>query len=315
MLNNGKNNYHMIMTCWAYCCNLCGEGEYAAIAFEGFMAGGIAAWWQLTTTTIIENFPWFPTWIDGNELMMNMRQQSINSGTRIETITVDKVNLNISPFKIYAWGKEYETKSLIIATWAIAQRMWMPGEDKYWQKGISACAVCDWALPMYRNKPVIVIWWGDSAIEEANHLTNFASKVIMLVRRDEFRASQAMQKRAIDNPKIEIMRNTEALEALWENLLTGVKVKNNKTNEESLIEVAGLFYAIGHKPNTLFLEGQIKIDDMWYIVTTPNTTQTSIPWVFAAWDVQDKVYRQAITSAGTGCMAALEAEKRVSENK
>lgn len=285
------------------------------LLFEGFMAGGIAAWWQLTTTTIIENFPWFPTWIDGNELMMNMRQQSINSGTRIETITVDKVNLNISPFKIYAWGKEYETKSLIIATWAIAQRMWMPGEDKYWQKGISACAVCDWALPMYRNKPVIVIWWGDSAIEEANHLTNFASKVIMLVRRDEFRASQAMQKRAIDNPKIEIMRNTEALEALWENLLTGVKVKNNKTNEESLIEVAGLFYAIGHKPNTLFLEGQIKIDDMWYIVTTPNTTQTSIPWVFAAWDVQDKVYRQAITSAGTGCMAALEAEKRVSENK
>ncbi len=285
------------------------------LMFEGFMAGGIAAGGQLTTTTVIENFPGFPTGIDGNELMTNMRQQSINSGTRIETITVDKVDLNNSPFKVEAGWKIYETKSLIIATWAIAQRMWIPGEDQYWQKGISACAVCDGALPIYRNKPVIVVWWGDSAIEEANHLTHFASKVIMLVRRDVFRASQAMQKRALENPKIEIMWNTEALEAVGENLLTGVKVKNNKTNQESLIEAAWLFYAIGHKPNTIFLEGQVATDDMGYIVTTPGTTQTSVPGVFAAGDVQDKKYRQAITSAGTGCMAALEAEKRVSEYK
>lgn len=160
-----------------------------------------------------------------------------------------------------------------------------------------------------------MIGGGDSAIEEANHLTHFASKVIILVRRDQFRASQAMQKRALENPKIEIMRNTEALEAVGENLLTGVKVKNNKTNQETLIEVAGLFYAIGHKPNTAFLANQVTTDDMGYIVTTPGTTQTSVPGVFAAGDVQDKKYRQAITSAGTGCMAALEAEKRVSENK
>jgi len=283
------------------------------LMFEGFMAGGIAAWWQLTTTTVIENFPWFPTWIDGTQLMMNMREQSINSGARVETMTVDKVDLSSNPFKVYSWGQEYETKSIIIATWAIARRMWIPGETTYWQKGISACAVCDWALPIFRNKPVIVIWWWDSAIEEANHLTHFASQVIMLVRKDEFRASQAMQKRAFENPKIKIIRNTEILEAVWENLLTWVKVKNNKTGEELLIEAAWLFYAIGHTPNTRFLDGQVATDDMWYIVTTPGTTQTSVSWVFAAWDVQDKKYRQAITSAGTGCMAALEAEKRVSE--
>ncbi|AHB40999.1 hypothetical protein P148_SR1C00001G0192 [candidate division SR1 bacterium RAAC1_SR1_1] len=284
------------------------------LMFEGFMAGGIAAGGQLTTTTVIENFPGFPTGIDGNELMINMRQQSINSGTRIETMTVDKIDLNSSPFKVEAGGQIYEAKSLIIATGAIAQRMGIPGEDKYWQKGISACAVCDGALPLFRNKPLIVIGGGDSAIEEANHLTHFASKVIILVRRDQFRASQAMQKRALENPKIEIMRNTEALEAVGENLLTGVKVKNNTTNQESLIEAAGLFYAIGHKPNTAFLEGQVATDDMGYIVTSPGTTQTSVPGVFAAGDVQDKKYRQAITSAGTGCMAALEAEKRISEH-
>jgi thioredoxin reductase (NADPH) len=165
------------------------------LMFEGFMAGGIAAWWQLTTTTVIENFPGFPQWIDGNELMINMRQQSINSGTRIETVTVDKVDLTSKPFKLYAWWQEYQSKSIIIATGAIAQRMWIPGEEKFWQKGISACAVCDWALPIFRNKTLIVIWGGDSAIEEANHLTHFASKVILLVRRDVFRASQAMQKK------------------------------------------------------------------------------------------------------------------------
>lgn len=285
------------------------------LMFEGFMAGGIAAGGQLTTTTVIENFPGFPTGIDGTELMMNMRQQAINAGTRIETLTVDKVDLNSSPFKVEAGGKIYEAKSLIIATGAIARRMGIPGETTYWQKGISACAVCDWALPIFRNKPVIVVGGGDSAIEEANHLTHFASKVIMLVRRDQFRASQAMQKRAVENPKIEIMRNTQALEAVGENLLTGVKVKNNQTWSESLVEAAWLFYAIGHTPNTRFLEGQVATDEEGYIITTPGTTQTSVPGVFAAGDVQDKKYRQAITSAGTGCMAALEAEKRVSEHK
>ncbi len=284
------------------------------LMFEWFMAGGIAAGGQLTTTTVIENFPGYPEGIDGTQLMMNMRQQSLNSGTRIETITVDSVDLSSRPFKVLAGGQTHETQSIIIATGAIAQRMGIPGEDLYWQKGISACAVCDGALPMFRDKTLIVVGGGDSAIEEANHLTHFASKVIMLVRRDVFRASKAMQTRALNNPKIEILRNTEALEAVGENLLTGVKVKNNQTGEESLVECAGLFYAIGHKPNTSFLAGQVSLDDMGYIVTTPGTTQTSVSGVFAAGDVQDKKYRQAITSAGTGCMAALEAEKYLQEN-
>lgn len=182
--------------------------------FEGFMAGGIAAGGQLTTTTVIENFPGFPEGIDGTQLMMQMRQQAINAGTRIETITVDSIDLSAQPFKVVAAGQTYETKSIVIATGAIAQRMGIPGEDLYWQKGISACAVCDGALPMFRNKPLIVVGGGDSAIEEANHLTHFASKVIMLVRRDVFRASKAMQDRALNNPKIEILRHTEALEAV-----------------------------------------------------------------------------------------------------
>ena len=279
------------------------------LMFEGFMAGGIAAWGQLTTTTVIENFPGFPTGIDGTQLMTNMREQAINAGTRIQTETVDSVDLSVNPFKVVIGNQTYETQSIIIATGAIAQRMWIPGEEKYRQKWISACAVCDGALPMFREKTLVVIGGGDSAIEEANHLTHFASKVIMLVRRDMFRASKAMQERALNNPKIEVRRNTEAVEAIWENLLTGLIVKNNKTGESETISCAGLFYAIGHTPNTAFLERQIDLDAMGYIQTVPGSTATNIPGVFAAGDVQDKTYRQAITSAGTGCMAALEAEK------
>ena len=279
------------------------------LMFEGFMAWGIAAGGQLTTTTVIENFPGFPTGIDGTQLMMNMREQAINAGTRIQTETVDSVDLSVKPFKVVVGNQTYETQTIIIATGAIAQRMWIPGEEKYRQKWISACAVCDGALPMFREKVLVVIGGGDSAIEEANHLTHFASKVIMLVRRDVFRASKAMQDRALNNPKIEVRRNTEAVGAIWENLLTGLIVKNNKTGESETISCAGLFYAIGHTPNTAFLERQIDLDPMGYIQTVPGSTATNVPGVFAAGDVQDKTYRQAITSAGTGCMAALEAEK------
>lgn len=284
------------------------------LMFEGFMAGGIAAGGQLTTTTVIENFPWFPTGIDGTQLMMNMREQAINAGTRIKTETVDSVDLSSRPFKVVSSGQTYEAQSLIIATGAIAQRMNIPGEDKYRQRWISACAVCDGALPMFRNKTLVVIGGGDSAIEEANHLTHFASKVIMLVRRDVFRASKAMQDRAFKNPKIEIKRNTQAVEAVGdENILTGVIVKNNKTEESETIDCAGLFYAIGHRPNTDFLAGQVELDEAGYIKTIPGSTATSVSGVFAAGDVQDKKFRQAITSAGTGCMAALEAEKFLQE--
>ncbi len=279
------------------------------LMFEWFMAGGVAAWGQLTTTTIIENFPGRPDGVDGTQLMMNMRQQSLNSWARIETKTVDKVDLSSQPFKVFTGNDMIETKSLIIATWATAKRMWLPWEEKYRGKWVSACAICDGGLPIFRDKHIVVIGGGDAAMEEAIHLTHFASKVTILVRRDELRASKIMQKRVMDNSKIEILRNTQATEIVGEALLSWLKIINNKTKQESLLQAAGLFYAIGHNPNTEFLQWQLDLDEDGYIITKPWTTQTNIPWVFAAGDVQDKKYRQAITSAGTGCMAALEAEK------
>ena len=290
-----------------------GKALLEPLMFEGFMAGGIAAGWQLTTTTVIENFPGFPTGIDGSELMMQMRQQSLNSGAQIQTLTVDSVDLSSKPFKVNVGNDTYTADTLIIATGATAKRMGLKGETEFWQKGISACAICDGGLPIFRNKKIVVIWGGDAAMEEAIHLTHFASEVIVLVRKDTLRASKAMQERALNNPKITFMRNTEAEEALGDKFLTGVSVINNKTGEKSLIECAGLFYAIGHQPNTAFLNGQLELDEAGYILTKPGTTQTSVAGVFAAGDVQDKKYRQAITSAGSGCMAALEAEKYLQE--
>lgn len=290
-----------------------GKALLEPLMFEGFMAGGIAAGGQLTTTTVIENFPGFPTGIDGSELMMQMRQQSLNSGAQIQTLTVDSVDLSSKPFKVNVGNETYTTDALIIATGATAKRMGIKGEAEFWQKGISACAICDGGLPIFRNKKIVVIWGGDAAMEEAIHLTHFANEVIVLVRRDTLRASKAMQERALNNPKITFMRNTEAEEAHGDKLLTGVSVINNKTGEKSLIECSGLFYAIGHQPNTSFLNGQLELDEAGYILTKPGTTGTSVAWVFAAGDVQDKKYRQAITSAGSGCMAALEAEKYLQE--
>lgn len=290
-----------------------GKALLEPLMFEGFMAGGIAAGGQLTTTTVIENFPGFPTGIDGSELMMHMRQQSLNSGAQIQTLTVDSVDLSSKPFKVNVGNETYTTDTLIIATGATAKRMGIKGEAEFWQKGISACAICDGGLPIFRNKKIVVIWGGDAAMEEAIHLTHFASEVVVLVRRDALRASKAMQERALNNPKITFMRNTEAEEAIGDKFLTGVSVINNKTGEKSLIECSGLFYAIGHQPNTSFLNGQLELDEAGYILTKPGTTQTSVAWVFAAGDVQDKKYRQAITSAGSGCMAALEAEKYLQE--
>ena len=290
-----------------------GKALLEPLMFEGFMAGGIAAGGQLTTTTVIENFPGFPTGIDGSELMMQMRQQSLNSGAQIQTLTVDSVDLSSKPFKVNVGNESYTADTLIIATGATAKRMGLKGEAEFWQKGISACAICDGGLPIFRNKKIVVIWGGDAAMEEAIHLTHFASEVVVLVRRDALRASKAMQERALNNPKITFMRNTEVEEANGDKLLTGVSVINNKTGEKSLIECSGLFYAIGHQPNTSFLNGQLELDEAGYILTKPGTTQTSVDWVFAAGDVQDKKYRQAITSAGSGCMAALEAEKYLQE--
>lgn len=284
------------------------------LMFEGWMAGGIAAGGQLTTTTDVENYPGFPKGIMGGELMDKMREQSLHFGTEIISETVTKVDLSSNPKKLWLEAKEdqepYLATTVIIATGATAKRMNLPGEDKYWQSGISACAVCDGALPLFRKKPLVVVGGGDSASEEAQFLTKYGSKVYCLVRRGELRASKIMAKRMLSNPKIEVVFNTSPIECKGDGeLLTAVRVKNNKTGEEKDIEATGLFYAIGHIPNTAFCKGQIDQDESGYIIVKPGTTSTNIDGVFAAGDCMDKVWRQAITSAGTGCMAALQSER------
>jgi thioredoxin reductase (NADPH) len=277
------------------------------LVFEGMLAAGVAAGGQLTTTTEVENYPGFIS-ISGPLLMDKMRAQSLQCGARIATLTVDKVDLSRRPFKVWAQDQEYQANALIITTGATAKRMNLPGEENLWQKGISACAVCDGALPFFRDKVLAVIGGGDSAVEEATFLTKFASKVLMIVRRDVFRAAKVMQERVKNNPKIEILFHTVPLEVIGEKSVSGLKVKNVATQAETTLPVGGLFYAIGHLPNTAFLEGQLELDETGYIKVKPGSTKTSVEGVFAAGDVQDKVYRQAVTSAGTGCMAALDAE-------
>lgn len=286
------------------------RAELKPVLFEGFMAGGIAAGGQLTTTTDVENYPGFPEGIMGPEMMERFRAQSERFGTKIITETVQEIDLSTRPFRYKADSEEGSADAVIIATGATAKRLDIPGanDGELWQRGISACAVCDGALPAFRNQPLAVIGGGDSAVEEASFLTKYGSKVYIVHRRDELRASKIMQQRALKNPKIEFLWSHVVTQAKGKDFLEAVRVKDLKTNEERDIPVAGLFFAIGHTPNTAFLNGQLETDEQDYLVTKPDSTQTSIPGVFAAGDVQDKKWRQAVTAAGTGCMAALEAE-------
>lgn len=258
------------------------RAEIKPTLYEGMMANGVAAGGQLTTTTEIENFPGFPEGLTGSELMDKMRLQSTKFGTEIITETVSKVDLSSKPFKFWTEFNEDEepitTDAIILATGASAKRMHLPGEETYWQKGISACAVCDGAVPIFRNKPLAVIGGGDSACEEAQFLTKYGSKVFMLVRKDHLRASTIMQRRSEQNEKIEILYNTVALEAKGNGkLLNALRIKNTQSNEETDLPVNGLFYAIGHTPATKIVADQVNVDEAGYIKTVPGSSLTSVP--------------------------------------
>lgn len=271
------------------------------LMIEGMERGG-----QLMLTTEVENYPGFPEGIMGPELMDGMRKQAERFGTRIVSSDVTKVDLSERPFKVWVGGDLYESEALVISTGASARWLGIPGESRLRGYGVSACATCDGFF--FRDREIAIVGGGDSAMEEAIFLTKFASKVTILHRRDEFRASKIMAQRAIDHPKIEVLWNTTIEEVLGGDLVTGLRVKNVLTDEESVLPVEGFFLAIGHDPNTKIFQGQLDLDASGYVATEGGSTRTSVEGVFAAGDVVDHYYQQAVTAAGMGCQAAIDVE-------
>jgi thioredoxin reductase (NADPH) len=291
-----------------------GRANLKPLVFEGFQAGGIPGG-QLMTTTEVENFPGFPEGVTGPELMQRMKAQADRWGAELVTEDVVSVDLSQRPFTVKSAKRTVKTHSIIIATGATAKRLGLPSEHQYWNHGISACAICDGAVPMFKAVPLVIIGAGDTAAEEALFLTKYGSEVHMLIRSAQMRASKAMQDRVLAHPKIKIHWNTQAIDVYGEaGFMTGVKLRNTHTGEETDLAAKGLFYAIGHKPNTDLFEGQLDLDETGYIITRSDSVATSVEGVYAAGDVQDHEYRQAITAAGTGCAAALLAERWLSEH-
>ncbi len=278
-----------------------GRAELNPIVLAGFEFGG-----QLMTTTVIENYPGFPEGIEGPKLMDNMIKQSERFGAKMVYEFVRSVDFSKSPYKLVTDENEYFAKSVIIATGSSPRRLGLESEKAFWGKGVSVCATCDGAF--YKEKVVAVIGGGDSAMEEATYLTKYASKVYIIHRRDSLRASKIMQERALNNPKIEVVWNSEVKEVLGDQFVTGLRLFNNETQEEGVLEVDGMFLAIGHVPMTEPFIDQVELDSHGYVVT-PDGVRTSVEGVFVAGDVADHIYQQAITAAGAGCRAAIEAGK------
>jgi thioredoxin reductase (NADPH) len=289
------------------------RANLSPVIFEGFYSGPPGG--QLMTTTEVENYPGFPEAVMGPDLMMKFRKQAERFGTVCLQEDVESVDFNHRPFLIKGSKTSIEAHSVIIATGATAKRLDVPGtkDGEFWQKGVTACAVCDGAAPIFRNKDLFVIGGGDSAIEEAIFLTKFGKKIYIVHRRDQFRASKIMCERARNHPKIEILWNHVLLKVEGEQVVGSVILEDIVTKKQTTREAGGVFFAIGHTPNTAFLQGQIKLHPNGYIQVKPGSTYTNIEGVFAAGDVQDHIYRQAVTAAGTGCMAALDAERWLSE--
>lgn len=287
-----------------------GRANLSPLVLAGDQPGG-----QLTTTTEVENYPGFPEGMMGPELMMKMQEQATKFGARVEYKKVDSIKKNSQSFSIFCGDQEYESETVIVATGAAPRHLGLEGEEKLIGHGLTSCATCDGAF--YRDVPVAVIGGGDSACEEATFLTRFASKVYLIHRRDELRASKIMAERALDNEKIEPVWDSQVTEYLTDDdgEMKAVKVINIKTNEEKELDLKCVFVAIGHVPNAQFLQGLVDTDENGYIIQVPGCTKTNVEGLFAAGDVADHVYRQAITAAGDGCKAALEAERYLAENE
>ena len=280
------------------------------VIYTGLEPGG-----QLTTTTEVDNFPGYPKGIDGPTMMNELKEQAERFGTKVEIDFISKVDFSKDKggiHKLYTQnGDEIKSKTVIISTGASAKYLGLPSEQRLIGGGVSACAVCDGFF--YKNQDVAIVGGGDTAIEEATYLAKICNNVTMLVRKDHFRASKAMQNRLSNYDNIKVLFNHEVMEVMGENVVDGLKIKSNLTNDVSELKITGLFIAIGHSPNTDIFKGIVDMDDSGYILTDKTSTKTNIPGVFAAGDVQDKDYRQAVTAAGTGCMAALDAERYLQE--